>query len=658
MAVLTKTVGGTTPDYTTITLAEASIPANMVTDGNQRRFQCRDVTFTEADIDWGAGVTTDSTNYPALEAESGSAFNGIAGNGPIIDKSTGTATASGYVIRLSADYSQLINIEVSNSQTRATSGDYIGISVNSDFNLVARNIVHDIDSAPTTRRAKGIDVVEALSLTFYILNNVVHNLGGTNEGRGIIMGLWDSGHTGHIIGNSVYNAAPSANGFGITASWDNGSASTLNCYNNISIGQNNDYDQQGTTALTLNASNNGDGDFTALGTSAQSGLSASTEWVSITAGSEDLHLNSGATSVGNGSDRGTTPTGVEIDIDGTDRNANAGTWDIGAHQFVFNQSVAPSPINEALAVVAPSVTTPAYNIAPTPIAESFTVVSPTAAPGGVAVAPTPTGEALAVVSPVVAPGARAINPTPIGETFAVVVPTVALGGVSVSPTPIAESLAVVSPVIAPGGVAVAPSPILESLGVVSPAVASGGAAGVAPTPIIESLAVVAPAVAPGGRSINPTPIGESLVVVAPTVTSGAQTAIPTPIGQALTVVAPTLAAGGVSVAPVPLVETLVVVSPTAASGNAIAPAPIGESLVVVAPSLATGSVTVSPTPIIMTLTIVAPGLAGGAVLGAYTGTIDARGAISGLVVAVQAQTGVVDAYGSISGRIQRRPNDN
>ena len=48
----------------------------------------------------------------------------------------------------------------------------------------------------------------------------------------------------------------------------------------------------------------------------------------------DLHLKTGADAIDAGTDLTTSPTGVNIDIDGSDRDVLAVTWDIGAHEFV------------------------------------------------------------------------------------------------------------------------------------------------------------------------------------------------------------------------------------------------------------------------------------------------------------------------------------
>ena len=58
---------------------------------------------------------------------------------------------------------------------------------------------------------------------------------------------------------------------------------------------------------------------------------AEIDFVSTSAGSEDLHLDTSSACLEVGVDLGTT-NGVNIDIDGVDRDATGVTWDIGADQ--------------------------------------------------------------------------------------------------------------------------------------------------------------------------------------------------------------------------------------------------------------------------------------------------------------------------------------
>ena len=75
-------------------------------------------------------------------------------------------------------------------------------------------------------------------------------------------------------------------------------------------------------------------DATATGTGSLTNKTASNQFVSITAGFEDLHLKSGADAIDAGTDLGTTPTNVQFDIDNYDRDTTGVTWDMGADEYV------------------------------------------------------------------------------------------------------------------------------------------------------------------------------------------------------------------------------------------------------------------------------------------------------------------------------------
>ncbi len=75
-------------------------------------------------------------------------------------------------------------------------------------------------------------------------------------------------------------------------------------------------------------------DDTAAGTGSLTEKSSADQFVSTTGGSEDLHLKTGADAIGAGADLGTTPAGVQFDIDNFDRDTEAVTWDMGADQFI------------------------------------------------------------------------------------------------------------------------------------------------------------------------------------------------------------------------------------------------------------------------------------------------------------------------------------
>ena len=161
---------------------------------------------------------------------------------------------------------------------------------------------------------------------------------------------------GGCLNNTIWgveNASGDAHGIRIFTDSTNGDVK-----NNISAGHT---APSGTAnAFIFAGSTNVDSDFNLSddltaddGGGSNNVISASAiDFVSTVGGSEDLHLNSESSDAhGVGVDLGTTPSGVEIDIDNTNRDTDIGAdaWDIGADQFVpisAGAQVWPSPTKQ------------------------------------------------------------------------------------------------------------------------------------------------------------------------------------------------------------------------------------------------------------------------------------------------------------------------
>ena len=242
LPTIVKTIGGTSPDYATWTLWEAAIPANLVTADEIWEGQGRDVLIDEENVDIGTGITTDSTRFIRLRAENATNFDGVAGNGPGIDKQGGTGS-DGYGFRLTANYTQIINIEVTNSRTTVGTnfGDwYIGIMIHTpcDFPLILRNIVHDLGVINDNMAGIGQRATPTVNPTVYVIGNIIYRIGNNDavRAKGIELSLWGNSSTWHIIGNSIYkgdDAWQTGSNACIGIASDGGEASTLNIYNNI-----------------------------------------------------------------------------------------------------------------------------------------------------------------------------------------------------------------------------------------------------------------------------------------------------------------------------------------------------------------------------------------------------------------------------------------
>jgi len=181
------------------------------------------------------------------------------------------------------------------------------------------NIIYSI--VETSDDSSSAIMCRAFQGNLYIYNNTIYLIqanGGSKDAVGMRFGN-SANTTANIKNNIVSNLVASDKKYGY---WiDNGSA-TLNSANNLS-------DNTVDSAHSAEDFGRSANDSTALTGKTLAEIS----FVSTSAGSEDLHIDEDSDCVDAGADLGTTG-GVEIDINGRNRDSNGDTWDIGAHELV------------------------------------------------------------------------------------------------------------------------------------------------------------------------------------------------------------------------------------------------------------------------------------------------------------------------------------
>lgn len=252
-----------------------------------------------------AGATTSSSNYRIITVHSS-------------DRHSGTS-ASGFRIVVGVNPAVPITINESNAivewmvilnvgQSSAANRRCVAISTAAISNIFVRNIIGSVDNAGS---GNGIGFNGANTTgTIYVLNSIIYNCKTT--------GITSSGLGGSrlYINCTVYSSV-------VGFSDGNGTGTCQNC---LSIGNSTaDYSVDTVTK-------SGSSDTT--GSTGLQELVAATEFVDPTGSPPNFHLNAGATSVNAGDDYGTTPAGVQFDIDGRDRDAAGDVWDLGADEFV------------------------------------------------------------------------------------------------------------------------------------------------------------------------------------------------------------------------------------------------------------------------------------------------------------------------------------
>lgn len=316
MAEITDTIGTSGRDFSTITLWEASLSAHS---GDDVTGEC----YNDSAFDEKLSAIDATPTSATLTAASGERHDGTAGTGARIVR-----TVNGTVITAAR-----AGLEIS----------HLEINVNSKFSTEVVNLIPN---------AAG--------------NNNIHHMmihgvaaGASWKSIGLVLNSWDESNPSYLhnsmfwdinINNALTWAiistlydGPNFYNITILASTNAGAGNRLGFYaisgqavsqsfKNIAVfGADTDFSVGSPNPIQAN---NASSDTTASGSGSLTSLTASDELVSTLGGSEDLHLKAGASCIGAGADIGTTPTGVEIDIDGRDRDASGDTWDIGAHQYV------------------------------------------------------------------------------------------------------------------------------------------------------------------------------------------------------------------------------------------------------------------------------------------------------------------------------------
>jgi hypothetical protein len=318
---------GTGETHTTITLWESSLSAHS---GDDVTGECKDQTFDEA-VTMNDSTPTSVT----LSVQSAARHDGTEGTGARIvttsAKQFSVATPNAYNYRIEwLEYDQNSNSEIC----------FYGLSASfGDVSILANLLIHDASGAGANVNG----LVSASTRDLKVQNCIVYNnsrdSGATTYGLQLDSDRADGG----CLNNTVYGITNPNTGTGnctalyIATNSANGTVKN-NIVANTTVGGSgtaSDYVFGGTNTVSTN-------NLSEDATADDGGDSGSTHVINATTidfvstSPIDLHLNSESSEAhGVGADLGTTD-GVEIDIDGTNRDTDIGAdaWDMGAHQLV------------------------------------------------------------------------------------------------------------------------------------------------------------------------------------------------------------------------------------------------------------------------------------------------------------------------------------
>ena len=338
--------------FSTITLFEAMVddssPSYWGSSDDVVGELHSDSTFTDATVTFDQKQSLSSVK---LSVNSDDRHDGTAESGALWKPTANSGHNQG-ILRIDIDNMTAEWLDISlDSLDSTNTNKAIVLAGTNDDNIIRNNLLHDKNGNPGNTGPFAIHGLGTGATTdnTYVLNNIIYNFVETsNDSLGaIIFYSWSGGL--YVYNNTIYKlTAQGGNKDAIGIRFGNSSTNVSYIKNNIVSTLSASDDKAAylkeissstahtannlsdtTTQAAYNAEDMGQNlnDSTAL-----TGKSlAEIDFVSTSGGSEDLHLDDSSVCLEAGVDLGTT-NGVNIDIDGVDRDATGVTWDIGADQ--------------------------------------------------------------------------------------------------------------------------------------------------------------------------------------------------------------------------------------------------------------------------------------------------------------------------------------
>jgi len=527
--------------YSSITNWEAGLDDSEVYSSSDVAVgECHnDSVFNETvTINGGSSVGLASVK---LSVNSSSRHDGTAGTGArIVTSSTST------VIDVTREKVTVEWLEIENTSTASTTSQpaLVKLQTNTSGNecYVQNMILHDFGISDT------YSIRAVQSGTYNVVQNCfIYAI--TNSGSGAGYGIRGSG-TGMVISNNtIFDVT--TDGISTCGHAIHGSALVRN---NIALSCGDDcfVDSCGVTVPASSNYNLSD-DATAFGAdslTSSDGVTAANTITTTTSGSENLHLKSGSLAIEAGVDLGTNPTGVEIDIDGLNRDTDSRiiTWDIGADQTIpTGVTISPASASFELAGVSPSVGLGNLTIAVAVAAFVLAGVSPSVSTGSITSSPASAAFELTSVTPTIVLGSQSITPAVAVFELPGISPSVRLGSATASPAVAAFELAGVNPSVVSGDVTTSPIAAAFELTAISPSVIVPVI--ITPTAATFELVGINPIAVVGSLSLTPSASAFELAAINPSAELSSLTVAPAASAIELAGITPSMIFGGLSVTP-------------------------------------------------------------------------------------------------------------
>jgi hypothetical protein len=253
------------------------------------------------------GSVTDATHYLRITVGPGQGHTGAAGTGVVLDGQANTQIG----IDVRDDFTRVEGLELIRFHHPTVDGDAAVFVRSATSVLFEGLLIHDFFAPAMSAYGARTSVVVGTVDSFTIRNSVIYD----GDAAGVNIG--DASDSITVQNLTVYGMA--VHGVNINAG-------SMTVTNTISMGNGGQDFRDAVGGMTQ--SYNMSEDATAGGAGSLTLRLPSSQFVSLTAGSEDLHLKAGSDAW----DAGTTLGGFSADIDGETRPQSA-AWDMGADEY-------------------------------------------------------------------------------------------------------------------------------------------------------------------------------------------------------------------------------------------------------------------------------------------------------------------------------------
>jgi hypothetical protein len=345
MATITKTIGTSSRDYSTPILWEADLDDDDIYESNDTAIG---QIYNDSVFDFAGTYLYINGGW----RPGGSSLTSITLTVPEDERHDGTAGTGARIVSSSAHNRVYMRPAVSTENWLTV--EWLEVD-NNGRDTITVNSSGTSGCVPVIRNClvhNGMrSLLQAISRDCRAMNNFFFAGGAVDNGtvRGVDIDADQA--FGGFVNNTIFginnNASNAAYGLYIRSDDSDGFIKNNIVMGTASTGGGSPVDIRFRSGSSIDSEYNmsSDGSADNRGSNNLIDKTSGDQFVSTVVGSEDLHLKTGADAIGAGLDLGTSPAGVQQDINNLDRDAEGVVWDMGAHQTLVATTATPAALN-------------------------------------------------------------------------------------------------------------------------------------------------------------------------------------------------------------------------------------------------------------------------------------------------------------------------